>query len=222
MNLYEVLGLQEGQYSKFPDLPLSLIKKVYRDLSKKHHPDHGGDPEVFAPIAAAYAVLSDPKKRAQYDETGVIPDGTDKVYQEAVEIVCQMVGQLVDQLVEKGLSDLQGDMVVLMKQHIQKKIAENEDVKRKLDLAQNLYANIRERTFVREDDDGDKMNVIHGVLNQRLESDARKQEQIEKAIVVLNKTLEVLDQHGCNPPEQQQQAGWSVSYSSTSGNPTTG
>ena len=47
------------------------IKKAYRDLAKKHHPDrHKGDKDAeerFKVIGEAYSVLSDPNKRAEYD-----------------------------------------------------------------------------------------------------------------------------------------------------------
>lgn len=46
------------------------IKKAWRKLCKTHHPDRGGDPEVFKKIEAAYEVLSDPEKRELYDQGG--------------------------------------------------------------------------------------------------------------------------------------------------------
>mmetsp|Transcript_82483 Transcript_82483/g.197905 ORF Transcript_82483/g.197905 Transcript_82483/m.197905 type:complete len:515 (+) Transcript_82483:99-1643(+) len=46
------------------------IKKAYRKLAVKHHPDKGGDPEKFKEITRAYEVLSDSDKRSKYDRFG--------------------------------------------------------------------------------------------------------------------------------------------------------
>jgi curved DNA-binding protein len=43
------------------------IKKAYRSLASKHHPDKGGDTNKFQDIQVAYETLSDPEKKAQYD-----------------------------------------------------------------------------------------------------------------------------------------------------------
>jgi DnaJ family protein A protein 2 len=46
------------------------IKKAFRKIALKEHPDKGGDPEKFKAAQAAYDVLGDEKKRAAYDEGG--------------------------------------------------------------------------------------------------------------------------------------------------------
>jgi len=44
------------------------IKSAYRKMAAKHHPDRGGDTAAFQNVQAAYETLSDPNKRAQYDQ----------------------------------------------------------------------------------------------------------------------------------------------------------
>ena len=64
---YEVLGLEKGASE-------DDIKKSYRKLAKQYHPDlHPGDKdceEHFKEIGEAYEVLSDPDKKAKYDQYG--------------------------------------------------------------------------------------------------------------------------------------------------------
>lgn len=56
------------------ELPLEAtqeqIKKNYRNLAKKYHPDRNPEGEdKFKQIASAYEILSDPEKKIKYDET---------------------------------------------------------------------------------------------------------------------------------------------------------
>lgn len=63
---YEVLGLSKGASEE-------EIKKAYRSLAKKYHPDVNKEPgaeEKFKEINEAYDVLSDPNKKARYDQFG--------------------------------------------------------------------------------------------------------------------------------------------------------
>lgn len=46
------------------------IKKSYRKLALKHHPDKGGDEETFKEISKAYEILSDPDQKEVYDTYG--------------------------------------------------------------------------------------------------------------------------------------------------------
>jgi molecular chaperone DnaJ len=60
---YDTLGVSR---TATPD----EIKKAFRKLARKHHPDAGGSEERFKEINEAYEVLSDAEKRKQYDQFG--------------------------------------------------------------------------------------------------------------------------------------------------------
>merc|ERR1719502_109912 len=60
---YKILGVEKNATD-------SEIKKAYRKLAMKHHPDKGGDPDTFKEMTAAFNVLSDPDKRKAYDRGG--------------------------------------------------------------------------------------------------------------------------------------------------------
>src|SRR5256885_13090485 len=71
MDLYELLGLSR-------DATLIEIKRSYRRLARKYHPDiNPGDNAAearFKDITRAYETLSDPDRRMRYDSAGAMAD----------------------------------------------------------------------------------------------------------------------------------------------------
>lgn len=71
-DLYSVLEVNKNA-------SIDEIKKAYRRLAVKHHPDKNkGDPSAedkFKKIVSAYDVLSNPDKKAHYDQFGTVDDG---------------------------------------------------------------------------------------------------------------------------------------------------
>jgi len=73
-NFYEILGVDRKTSEED-------IKKAYRQLAHKYHPDRpGGDEKKFKKINEAYQVLSDKKKRAEYDRFGRVFSGSGPNY----------------------------------------------------------------------------------------------------------------------------------------------
>jgi molecular chaperone DnaJ len=70
---YEILGVHRGASG-------DEIKQAYRALARQHHPDVAEDKSKaehrFKEINEAYEVLSDPRKRAQYDRYGAVGNGS--------------------------------------------------------------------------------------------------------------------------------------------------
>ncbi len=71
INYYEVLGIDKTADP-------ATIKKAYRTLAKKYHPDISKEPNAeqkFKEIAESYDILSNPEKRSMYDRNGFYSDG---------------------------------------------------------------------------------------------------------------------------------------------------
>jgi molecular chaperone DnaJ len=68
-DFYATLGVAK-------DADAAALKKAYRKLARKHHPDaNAGDEAKFKEIGEAYAVLSDPEQRQQYDAIRTMSHG---------------------------------------------------------------------------------------------------------------------------------------------------
>ncbi len=65
---YKILGINRSADAE-------EVKRAYRRLAHKFHPDKGGDEAKFKEVSEAYQVLSDADKRAQYDKFGRVFEG---------------------------------------------------------------------------------------------------------------------------------------------------
>jgi DnaJ-class molecular chaperone len=76
MDYYNTLGITK-------DANAEDIKKAYRSLASKHHPDKGGDTATFQKVQEAYATLSDPQKRSAYDNPSPFGQNSNGGWQQA-------------------------------------------------------------------------------------------------------------------------------------------
>lgn len=110
MDLYKLLGLNS-------DASEEDIKRGYRTESKVHHPDKGGDTELFKQIAKAYSILSDPEKRKRYDSG----ESAESISKAGVSVELLILRQLVELFTNIVLSTDQpqySDIVAQMKHHL--------------------------------------------------------------------------------------------------------
>lgn len=68
-NYYEILNISKNSSQE-------EIKKQYRILALKYHPDKNGDSEMFKKINKAYQILSDPEKKMEYDRNDIQIDSS--------------------------------------------------------------------------------------------------------------------------------------------------
>ncbi len=83
--LYKVLELDENATAED-------IKKQYKKIALKSHPDKGGDQNKFAQISLAKDILSDPKKRQQYDQGLIGDDGKEKKEIDLTDLLSGLFG----------------------------------------------------------------------------------------------------------------------------------
>merc|ERR1712131_251838 len=98
---YDVLGV--ARYSTQDE-----IKRKYRHLAKQFHPDSatGGNEEAFIIIQSAFEILSDPKKKAEYDEQ------RRRVESERIKLNEQTVKEETEMLISEKMENISLDRTV--------------------------------------------------------------------------------------------------------------
>lgn len=114
-SLYEILEVP-------PAADAAEIRDAYRRLASIHHPDRGGDAEVFKVVKFAYEVLSDPDRRRDYDKNGItgLRDRTAEAHAKISEIVIGLLDSCEPGQVD--LIKLAGDVIAVKIQDIRAKI----------------------------------------------------------------------------------------------------
>jgi len=89
-DLYNILEVNK-------DASKEDIKKSYKKLSKKHHPDISKEPDAqkkFAIISCAYAIISDQDKRKKYDKTGKVEQPSN-IQERALEMLSNLFSDIL-------------------------------------------------------------------------------------------------------------------------------
>jgi curved DNA-binding protein CbpA len=97
VDLYAILQIHKEATQK-------EIQKAFHALSKRHHPDVGGDPQEFQRINSAYEVLCDPEKRKYYDKTGCIKQNENEIYAVVSSIISKNIDEFLSSLTQSVFS----------------------------------------------------------------------------------------------------------------------
>ena len=146
MTLYEILGVPR-------DATAAQVKKAYRKAARKHHPDaNPGDPEAearFKELSCAYEVLSDPVRRARYDQTGdtKAPPSPDA---ELASVLVPVLDWAIGETAGWGGDPSQTDLVAKMRGRIQDGIRDGERQIGQLEKTLKTFKKVQGRFAVPE------------------------------------------------------------------------
>ena len=178
MNPYKVLGIEQ-------DASASEIKYAYRQMSKMHHPDKGGDEAKFQTINLAYRVLSDPKKRKLYDDTGVVDDESPNHIDNLIRSrMVDMAEKWLDNMIKGSKTPLSVFAMGGMEQARAQLTRANIDLAEQVEKIKDVFGRL-----TCSDDD----SIIHGVLDNRIKTYQRGISQNETEIVILEQIHTIID-----------------------------
>jgi len=107
MDLYTILEVDR-------EATLEQLKAALRKQSKEHHPDKGGDEQLYKEILLAFEILADPIKRKRYDETGSTDARPDNSESQFREMLHQLVHGAIAFMLEKNMNPEQENMIAMM------------------------------------------------------------------------------------------------------------
>jgi curved DNA-binding protein CbpA len=177
-DLYKILGIDKNSSS-------IEIKMAYRDLSKKHHPDKGGEASKFAEISEAYSVLNDPARRERYDDTGEI-SREQSIHEQIVSFYST---ELLPVIINRSTVNI--DMIDLLIDQVDNYINRVTDLIKKKKIAIEKLHNAANR-FKRSDD---KENAFKSMLQATAEKASFEIGKAESEILFLNQVKEDLQQY---------------------------
>ena len=157
------------------------IKQRYRTLAQMHHPDKGGDEELFKRIKLAYEILSDPIRRKQYDLTGETT--TTNTKDEAIANIVQILLHVVP-----SFNVDEDDLI---------KIAEAE-TRTMLDLVDKDIG-VTERYIINLEKVSKKLriktdgeNILNTFITHQIQQRKQELQDFQRRIKVCNLMLEIL------------------------------
>jgi len=181
MDHYEMLGIEKGATRK-------EIKKAYKAMASKSHPDKGGDPKTHQALTVAYNILSDPNRRDQYDRTG---DANQAAPQARWEI---LIRSLFDILISQNF---QGHIIKEARSRlIASSMAQQSQLSKDRQMLKAMTAKLG-RIITRKD----TPNFYEGLLLQKVDFIKGNIERGNEEIEAISDALNQLDAYTDTSPE---------------------
>jgi curved DNA-binding protein CbpA len=175
-NLYKILGIRKNATKQ-------TIKKAYRELSKKLHPDKGGNIEEFNELNKAYQILMDDEKRKKYDDG----DNIENILKKSEEFL--IIGTMFNLVIEQS-DPMKTDIIKATKILLNNKIAENNNLKNK-----NKKDILKYNTFLGKIKHKNKKNFLGEILEGKIMKSEKNIEFLEEKKKSLEKALEIIGEY---------------------------
>lgn len=179
MNYYDVLGVAQTA-------TLDEIKKGYKRMAGKHHPDRpGGDARAMVVVNKAYETLSDPRKREYYDLNGEEAPRQAPIETQALQTIYNIILQLSDQVEDNF--DFVEALTFNLKANRHNIAASEAKFRAAIRKAE------RQRKMIRcKKKDQEANNLLIRVFDQKLALLKEKLEGIPAGVAIADKCLEIL------------------------------
>jgi curved DNA-binding protein CbpA len=173
MNPYEELDISRNATTE-------EIRQRYRILAQLHHPDKGGDEEIFKRIKLAYEILSDTIRRKEYDKTGKTHPDRD-ARNESLDIIGQLLFRIIPNF-NPEIDNLIGMMtedIIKTKQELNVNITTCETYISKINK-------VIQRLNIKTDDENLILKFLEKQLDTRLQENLEFKRKIEICEIVLS------------------------------------
>jgi curved DNA-binding protein CbpA len=175
MNHYATLGVPD-------DADADTIKAAYRRESRKAHPDRqGGDHQAMVAVNQAYETLSDPEKRARYDQTGQDAPAPPLDVQARTAIMSLFMQCMEQAGDEVELIEMVREQIRLNQQKLHAEIAKLQDRPAKLQA--------RRRRLKYK---GTERNFLDDLIEDQLRQNNERLARAQNGVSMLGRALELL------------------------------